>query len=250
MRGDSTPLCLVTGAAGSIGRATVRALRARGLAVASADRSPLATAEADLVVDHLDVDLRDDAAVGRAVSGLAASGALTHLIAVAGGGDAEELAQFDQATEPVEVFTRAVTENLTTAFVTIRHAVPLMREGGGNRSITLTGSINAFGGYGAPGYSSAKAGLAGLANSLAPPLGAEGIRINCLALGTVDTENLHALAAARGDNLDLTAIAARAPLRRVLTPAEVADALVAMALDMPGLTGSTVVLDNGQTLIR
>ena len=49
---------------------------------------------------------------------------------------------------------------------------------------------------------------------------------------------------------DLTAVAERAPLRRVLTPADVASSLTAMALDMPGLTGETVVLDNGQTLIR
>jgi hypothetical protein len=36
----------------------------------------------------------------------------------------------------------------------------------------------------------------------------------------------------------------------VLTPQEVASALVSVALDWPGLTGSTIVLDNGQTLIR
>jgi 3-oxoacyl-[acyl-carrier protein] reductase len=114
----------------------------------------------------------------------------------------------------------------------------------------LVGSINAFGGYGAPGYSAAKAGLIGLAKALAAPLGADGIRINCVALGTVDTANLHRLAAERAQELDLTAVAARTPLRRVLTPQEVASALVSVALDWPGLTGSTIVLDNGQTLIR
>ena len=71
-----------------------------------------------------------------------------------------------------------------------------------------------------------------------------------MALGTVDTANLHRLAAERGRELDLAAVAARTPLGRVLAPQEVALALVSVALDWPGLTGSTIVLDNGQTLIR
>jgi NAD(P)-dependent dehydrogenase (short-subunit alcohol dehydrogenase family) len=66
----------------------------------------------------------------------------------------------------------------------------------------------------------------------------------------VDTDNLHDLADASGVELDLAAFAARAPLKRVLIPEDVASALTALALDMPGLTGATIVVDNGQTLIR
>jgi 3-oxoacyl-[acyl-carrier protein] reductase len=170
-------------------------------------------------------------------------------VAIAGGGDPEELAQEDPATEPLAVFSRVLENNLHTAFTTIRHSAPLLRGGGGDRSIVLVGSINAYGGYGAPGYSAAKAGLIGLVNALATPLGPEGIRINCLALGTVDTENVHSLAE-RGLSLDLASVIASAPLRRILTPQDVAAALTAMTLDMSGLTGATVTLDNGQTLIR
>jgi NAD(P)-dependent dehydrogenase (short-subunit alcohol dehydrogenase family) len=71
-----------------------------------------------------------------------------------------------------------------------------------------------------------------------------------LALGTVDTDNLRELAAARGVQLDLAKIAARTPLGRVLSATEVGQALSSIALDMPGLTGSTIVLDNGQTRVR
>jgi NAD(P)-dependent dehydrogenase (short-subunit alcohol dehydrogenase family) len=243
-------VALVTGAAGSIGRATIAALAGRGLAVATADRKPVPEPEAGLVALSLEVDLTDDDACAPAFERLAGAGALRHVVAVAGGGDVEELAQPDPAIEPAHVFTRVVANNLGTAFATIRHAVPLLRRTSGDRSITLVGSINAYGGYGAPGYSAAKAGLSGLVNALATPLGADGIRINCLALGTVDTANLHALAEARGETLDLAAIAAKAPLERVLAPADVASALVAMALEMAGLTGATIVLDNGQTHIR
>jgi NAD(P)-dependent dehydrogenase (short-subunit alcohol dehydrogenase family) len=243
-------VALVTGAAGSIGLATIRALAGRDLRVVTADQQPLHSAEAALVALALDVNLVDDEACAAAFARLPDLGSLRHVVAVAGGGDVEELSQPDPPTEPAAVFARVVANNLGIAFTTVRHAVPLLRRTNGDRSITLVGSINAYGGYGAPGYSAAKAGLSGLVNALTTPLGAEGIRINCLALGTVDTENLHALAAARSEPLDLAETAAAAPLKRVLAPRDVASALVAMALDMPGLTGETIVLDNGQTHIR
>jgi len=240
---------LVTGAAGSIGRAAIRSFASRGLRVVAADRHELDQPEAGIVARALHVDLTDDGATGAAFADLAGVGGLRHVVAVAGGGDVDELRQADQPTEPVEVFERVVTDNLLSAFVTVRHAMPLLRRTTGDRSITLVGSINAFGGYGAPGYSAAKAGLIGLARALATPLGADGIRVNCLSLGTVDTPNLHDLARARGHELDLAAVAARAPLKRVLTADDVAASLTAMALEMTGLTGATVVLDNGQTSI-
>lgn len=250
MASATNGMTLVTGASGSIGRATVRGLAARRGLVVTLDRRPLQEPEAGLVLRHLPVDLTDDAATAAAFALLPPERDLRHVIGIAGGGDSAELAQADAATEELVIFARVVTNNLHTAFVTIRHAVPMLRAASGDRSITLVGSINAFGGYGAPGYSAAKAGLIGLVNALAPPLGADGIRINCLVLGTVDTENLRLLAAERPEPLDLSALAARAPLRRVLDPDEVARALVATAHDLTGMTGASVVLDNGQTHIR
>jgi NAD(P)-dependent dehydrogenase (short-subunit alcohol dehydrogenase family) len=243
-------LTVVTGASGSIGRATVRAFAARRCSVATIDRRPLAEPEFTLALEHFKIDLEDDAATAEALASLPSAESLQHVTAIAGGGTAEELSEADPATEDIGIFSRVVASNLHTAFVTIRHVVPLLRASSGNRSITLVGSINSLGGYGAPGYSAAKAGLVGLANALATTLGADGIRINCLVLGTVDTENLQRLAESRGESLDLAAVATRSPLKRVLEPADVASALVAMALDMPGLTGATVILDNGQTHIR
>jgi NAD(P)-dependent dehydrogenase (short-subunit alcohol dehydrogenase family) len=243
-------MVLVTGASGSIGRATIRSFTSKGFRVVTIDNRSLPRAEAQLVSHAYEVDLTDDDAVRAALVGLDKLGSLCHVIAIAGGGDVEELAQSDPATESVEIFARVLQNNLTIAFTTIRHTVPFLRAGRGDRSIILVGSINAFGGYGAPAYSAAKAGLTGLANSLATPLGADGIRINCLALGTVDTENLRLLASARGVVLDLASVASRAPLRRVLTAEDVATAMRALAVEMPGLTGATVILDNGQTHIR
>ena len=239
---------LVTGAYGSIGRRTLVHLADRRVDTVAIDREPLPPDIAALVRRQITVDLLDDAQLARCLADDPPR--LQHVLAIAGGGDAEELSQADPATESLEIFNRVVARNLSIAFITIRNTIPLLRRAAGDRSITLVGSINAYGGYGAPGYSAAKAGLSGLVAALATPLGAEGIRINCLALGTVDTENLRHLAHTRGVKHDLRAVAERAPLRRILTPDDVARSLAAMALDMPGMTGTTVVLDNGQTLIR
>jgi NAD(P)-dependent dehydrogenase (short-subunit alcohol dehydrogenase family) len=246
---DGGPAVLVTGASGDIGQRVVAVVAARGCRVVTMDRTPLPGDVAALVCREITVDLTDDAAVAGHLEA-ADLPAVRHVIAVAGGGDVDELSEQDPATECLDIFSRVVANNLQAAFVTVRNTVPLLRRQPGDRSITFVGSINAYGGYGAPGYSAAKAGLSGLAAALATPLGAEGIRINCLALGTVDTANLRYLAELRGRRHDLAAIAAKAPLQRVLTPDDVARSLTAMALDMPGLTGTTVVLDNGQTLIR
>jgi NAD(P)-dependent dehydrogenase (short-subunit alcohol dehydrogenase family) len=245
-----SPVVVVTGAYGSIGRETVSRVSGRNGRVVAVDVARLPDATAKQLIRELIVDLLDDGATERAFASIADLPTPHHVMAIAGGGDAEELGQADPATESLEIFSRVVASNLHIAFVTIRHTVPLLRRSTGDRSITLVSSINAMGGYGAPAYSAAKAGLSGLVNALATPLGSEGIRINCLALGTVDTDNLRHLAELRNVKHDLPAMAARAPLRRVLTPADVAMSLVAIAFDMRGLTGATVVVDNGQTLIR
>jgi NAD(P)-dependent dehydrogenase (short-subunit alcohol dehydrogenase family) len=243
------PAAIVTGVSGSIGLAVSRRLADRGLASIGWDRS---CPPAELVDEFFLCDLLDEADLASAGRAAVGSGhTVQHVIAVAGGGDLDELTTPDVADETLEVFKRVVDLNLTTAFLTIRTTLPLLREAAGDRSITLISSINALGGYGAPGYSAAKAGLSGLVRSLAPVLGSDGIRINTLVLGTTRTENLIRLAEARNRPTHfLDAVAGRAPLRRVLEPEDVAGAAVAVALDMPGLTGADVVLDNGQTLIR
>ena len=130
------------------------------------DRRTLPSVMARYVSRQLTVDLFDETAVEGAFAALAEVRALQHVIGIAGGGDAEELDHPDPPTESLEIFSRVVRNNLHIAFVTVRHTVPLLRHSVGDRSITLIGSINASGGYGAPGYSAAKAGLSGLVAAL------------------------------------------------------------------------------------
>ena len=241
---------LVTGSSGSIGRAVVSRLVHCAATVVAVDRSRPSTPHDPAPAATALVDLTDDDATCRALTDVVLDGQLHHVIAVAGGGDLEELTATDVAQESLAAFDRVVRNNLHVAFVTLRHALPMLRRTTGDRSVTLVGSINAYGGYGAPGYSAAKAGLVGLAHALAPALGTDGIRINCLTLGTVDTDNLRRLSSARGRTFDPEHIAGTTALRRVLTPDDVARAAVALAIDLVGMTGTNVVLDNGQLRMR
>ena len=241
---------LVTGSSGSIGRAVVSRLVRGAATVIAVDRSDPSTPHDPAPTATALVDLTDDAATRLAFTDSIPDGRLNHVVAVAGGGDLEELTATDVTLESLATFDRVVRTNLHVAFVTLRHSVPMLRRTAGDRSVTLVGSINAYGGYGAPGYSAAKAGLVGLAHALAPSLGTDGIRINCLTLGTVDTDNLRQLSAARGRTFNPEDAAGSTALHRVLSPDDVARAAVALATDLVGMTGTNVVLDNGQLRMR
>ena len=95
------PLVLVTGASGSIGIATMACLRNRGADVVTADRAPLPPDGAAVAKAELTVDLTDDSQVERAFGEIPQAGQLQHVIAIAGGGDLEELSQPDPALEPL-----------------------------------------------------------------------------------------------------------------------------------------------------
>src|SRR5436190_23213256 len=82
----------ITGAAGSIGQATVRTLSSRGLVVATADRRPLPSSDAELVADECIIDLQDEHSLADAIVRLERLGRLEHVGAIAGGGDRDERA--------------------------------------------------------------------------------------------------------------------------------------------------------------
>ena len=93
----------------------------------------------------------------------------------------------------VEDWDRIQAVNLRGAFLVLRHAIPLMRQGGGGR-IVLIGSINGSRGkFGTSAYSASKAGLLGLAKSVARETGRFGITVNVIEPGWVRTPLTEAL---------------------------------------------------------
>ena len=236
---------LVTGAAGGLGAALVEALLARGDQVVALDRAEVGAREG---VRGYAVDLLDEAAVTRALDDASAAGiAIRHVVAIAGGELPDEKSCVDPAALPLDVFRRSLDQNLVTAWIALRAALPHLRPLAGDRSITLTSSTDALAAYGLPAYAAAKAGLLGMVRSLAATLGADGIRINAVAPGDVPTErNVREWAHVPGwyDRLREASV-----LDRLGTPPDIAATYLAL-IDLQHVTGQTIVVDGGQTIAR
>lgn len=241
---------LVTGAAGAIGGATARAFLEAGFAVVGIDRDAgVETALGEGYVGRV-VDLRDEAALQRAVAEVRSVGRLRHVIGVAGGALPEEpRTRDDPETLPLERFRDSLEVNLVTQFAVFRATLPWLREAPeADRSITFTSSFNALTGAGMPAYSAAKAGLIGMARAMAVPLGRQGIRVNVLAPGTIRTprtERLWGHVPGHFERLE-----GGTALGRLGTPEDVARAFLAVATLLTHVTGQVLVVDGGQTVTR
>lgn len=247
---DSGWIVLVTGAAGAIGAATVTAFLDAGFGVVGLDRDPaVEIARHPAYLGHT-VDLLDEPAVTKAMRFAASVGQLVHVVSLAGGAlPIEPETQHDPTLLSSADFRASVELNLTTQFVVLREAMPMLSAAPGrDHSITLTSSFNALGGWGMPAYSAAKAGLIGMMKALTGPLGAVGVRINVVAPGTVRTPRTERIW--NGDPDHFQRLERTTALGRLGTPADVAAAYLALATAMRHVTGQVIVVDGGQTTVR
>ena len=247
---------VVSGAAGAIGGASVHAFLAAGFHVVGLDRDESVTSVAPGSSGASDayhgirVDLEDDDAVAAALAQAEEAGELTHVLGIAGGAlDEEPPTQDDPVLLEPKVFRASIDANLVSQFVVLRAALPWLRQSAAtNRSVAFASSWNALTGVGMPAYSAAKAGLIGLMHALTSPLGAEGIRVNVVAPGTIRTprtERIWARAEGHFERLEATAA-----IGRLGTPDDVARAFLALATQLVHMTGQVLVVDGGQTVKR
>lgn len=241
-------LVLVTGAAGAIGSATVRAFLDAGFAVAGLDRVTAVTDSLHPQYLGFRVDLEVEDAVADALGKIAGLGRLTHVVGVAGGALESETRNTDPLALDTAAFVSSVKANLVTQFIVVRAALPFLRTSSGDRSIALTSSFNALGGWGLPAYSAAKAGLIGMMHALTSPLGDEGIRINVVAPGTVRTPRTERIW--EHDPSHFSRLEASTTLGRLATPDDVARAFLSLASQLTHVTGQILVVDGGQMVKR
>ena len=131
--------------------------------------------------------------------------------------------------------------------------LPHLRAAGGG-SIVVQSSVAAL--VGLPGlaaYCSAKAALLGLTRSLAAELSPEGIRVNAICAGTVDTPMARPLLELRGEGdpaRGAALTAERYPIGRIGSPEEIARTALFLACDDSSfVTGSVVTADGGMTMV-
>ena len=243
---------LVTGGTRGIGRATVEGFLAAGARVAVNGST---TETADRAVTELDAGDNAFAVPGdigtvagcRATVGAAIErlGGLDVLVNNAGAAEGRALADCDEAQ-----WDRIVDTNLKGTFFCIQAAAPALKEARG--CIVNIGSILGVRGSGhySSIYCASKGGVVNLTRDLAIELGPE-IRVNCLCPGAIDTEMLQSLGARLGDGdieKGYEVLSAKAPLRRVARPQEMANAVLYLASDLASfVTGSIHLADAGMS---
>ncbi|WP_306116164.1 MULTISPECIES: SDR family NAD(P)-dependent oxidoreductase [unclassified Roseovarius] len=230
-------VALVTGASSGMGEATARMLADQGARVFTAQRGAAAheTVAADFadpdaprqVIEHIERE----------------AGQLDILINNAGvmrEGTVEETSEADWHLQ--------MQVNLTAPFLLTRHAMPLLKDGGG--AIVNVGSIEGLGSNPRhPAYCASKAGLHGLTRAVAVDHGPEGVRCNAVAPGWIDTPlNVDFIESMGDPDAFRDQIGGIHPVRRTGTPEEVAKLICWLASDEAGfVTGQIYTIDGGRT---
>jgi 3-oxoacyl-[acyl-carrier protein] reductase len=224
---------LVTGGNRGIGLAVARRLAAEGNRVAITSRSGKEIAG----FATYPCDVRDGASVDAAFKEVeAAQGPVEVLVANAGITQDQLLAVMSE-----EDFTSVLDTNLTGAYRVARRAVRGMMRLRRGRLIFISSVVGLLGSAGQANYAASKAGLVGLARSLARELGSRNITSNVVAPGFVDTDMTSALPEERK-----AAILAGVPLGRLASAEEVAGAVAFLAGDDAAyITGAVVPVDGG-----
>jgi 3-oxoacyl-[acyl-carrier protein] reductase len=138
-------------------------------------------------------------------------------------------------------FTSVVDTNLAGAFRVCKRATQSMLRARKGRIILVSSVVGLLGQAGQANYAASKAGLVGLARSLAREFGSRSITVNVVAPGPVDTDMTRTL----GDEI-LQAIADLVPLARIATADEIAGAIAFLAsTDAAYITGAVLPVDGG-----
>jgi len=235
-------IVLVTAAAQGIGRASVEAFAAAGAKVIATDINAQKLAEleglAGVTTRVLDVLSTD--AVQSAVAEIGRIDVLFNCAGVVHSGSVLEMSEDD--------LDFALNLNVKAQIRTIKAVLPQMlerRDGAIINMATVASSIKGVPNRAA--YSISKAAVVGLTKSIAADFTTQGIRVNAICPGTVDSPSLHERWHATGDfEAAKKAFIARQPIGRIAKPEEVADLAVYLA-GATYTTGQVHIIDGGWT---
>ena len=235
---------LVTGGASGIGQAAAELLLARGWSVAVLDLR----GEAPSGADFFAADVTDDASVRAAVEGAAARlGGLDVVVNNAGIGAQGTVADNDDAE-----WHRVLDVNVLGMVRVARAALPHLRRSD-CAAIVNTSSVAATAGLPQRAlYSATKGAVYSLTLAMAADHVSEGIRVNCVCPGTADTPWVgRLLDAAEDPEAERAALNARQPMGRLVSAAEVAEAIVYLASpEAASTTGVALHVDGGMQNLR
>ncbi len=241
-------VAIVTGAARGIGAAAVRSLGEAGASVVATDVlddegealvRELCAEGANVRYAHLDVTDEQQwlQVVDRTVREL---GRLDVLVNNAGIGS-----MADVESETVETWDRTISINQEGVWLGMKVAIPRMREAGGGSVVNLSSIFGAVGGFGASvAYHATKGAVRLMTKNAAIRYATEGIRVNSVHPGFIDTPLVAELKGTPAEN----EIIQSTPMRRWGRPEEVGEVIAFLASDAASyMTGSEVYVDGGWT---
>jgi NAD(P)-dependent dehydrogenase (short-subunit alcohol dehydrogenase family) len=241
---------LITGGGTGIGRAAALALAARGCLVTVAGRTETTLEETVAEVDEAGgnarfvvCDVADEQSVRAAVTAAVGdSGRLDFGVNSAGVSGGDDLkATADYATE---TFDRIIAIDLRGTFLSMKYELQQMKTQGFGSIVNLGSGASLVGVSGFSGYTAAKHGIVGLTKTAALDYGPDGIRVNAIAAGLVDTP---LIATGRSPEVMAGRIAAH-PIGRIAQASEIADAIVWLCSDDSSfVTGVALPVDGGYT---
>jgi NAD(P)-dependent dehydrogenase (short-subunit alcohol dehydrogenase family) len=223
---------LITGAGSGIGAAVARLLAAEGAEVIVADLSPEAVAD-ELGAQAVVLDVRHEAEVEFAMADLDV------LVNCAGIGSTTNAPE-----TTLDVWENVFAVNARGTFLCCKYAIPGMAARGGGSIVNIASVAALVGLRNRAAYCASKGAVVSLTRALAVDHVADGIRVNAVAPGTVDSPWVRRLVEDVGESLD--ALRARQPMGRLGTPEEIAEAVAYLAA-AEFVTGSVLVIDGGLT---
>jgi NAD(P)-dependent dehydrogenase (short-subunit alcohol dehydrogenase family) len=223
---------LVTGAGSGIGAAAARRFAADGAEVIVADLQPDAVAK-ELGVQGIELDVRHEQQVSLVMDDLDV------LVNCAGIGSTTNAPE-----TTLDVWENVFAVNARGTFLCCKYAIPGMADRGGGSIVNMASVAGLVGLRNRAAYCASKGAVISLTRALAVDHVADGIRVNAVAPGTVDSPWVRRLVEDAGESLD--ALRARQPLGRLGTPEEIADAIAYLAA-AEFVTGSVLTIDGGLT---